>query len=99
MSELIDYEKYYYNAQHEAVQLADKVDELMVEIKARIAELEAQQWISVEDELPDGPSNVLIAGGCGYYENGQWWSIMGNSSHRPISWEVTHWMPLPEPPA
>lgn len=56
-------------------------------------------WISVKDRLPDNDDKVLCctrtAKGIqniiiGYYMDGMWRCGMNNN--------VTHWMPLPEPP-
>ena len=59
-----------------------------------------REWISVEDRLPFDYTTVLIRGGCARYcsETELWYSEMGNAYNREIQWEVTHWMPLPEPP-
>lgn len=67
-------------------------------------ELRKQQWISVKDRLPEPAENVLIFtdyhGGCvdiGRYVlqgNLPFWARGGTM----IKDNVTHWMPLPEPP-
>jgi hypothetical protein len=57
------------------------------------------EWISVEDSLPDKHRCVLVHLRCGTImigvHNGRnWWddlAIVNNDN-------VTHWMPLPEPP-
>ncbi len=58
-------------------------------------------WISVEDELPESGQCVLLyspksgvgegawLSDKGYFEQWRWNTILTN---------VTHWMPLPEPP-
>ena len=56
-----------------------------------------QQWISVKDRLPEDDRDYLlfIKRGdfdVGYFRSGFW------TSYAEISPEVTHWMPLPEPP-
>jgi hypothetical protein len=62
-------------------------------------EAELEGWISVEDRLPEEYRNVLVAGGVAYIKDDRWWSIMGAIyPGRPITWEVTYWHPLPEPP-
>ncbi len=53
----------------------------------------APQWISVKDRLPENESTCLIVsakeeGICVALAIEPYWS----------KWEVTHWMPLPEPP-
>ena len=60
-----------------------------------------QEWISVDDRLPEnGKEGVLIAlrwgeVGIGWCEDGRWDSEFVNEYE---DGEVTHWMPLPEPP-
>ena len=60
-----------------------------------------QKWISVDDRLPEsGKEGVLIAlrwgmVDIGWYEEGQWSSEFVNEYE---DGEVTHWMPLPQPP-
>lgn len=58
------------------------------------------EWISVEDRLPEGMGTVLIAhnGGVSFgWFNGAYWTRGAATKHKPIK-TVTHWMPLPEPP-
>ena len=60
-----------------------------------------QEWISVDDRLPEsGKESVLIAlrwgeVDIGWCEDGRWRSEFVNEYEEG---EVTHWMPLPEPP-
>ena len=60
-----------------------------------------QEWIPVKDRLPkNGKEGVLIAlrwgiVDIGWYEEGQWSSEFVNEYE---DGEVTHWMPLPQPP-
>jgi len=60
------------------------------------------QWISVKDGLPAPMKNVLVS--CGEagmavaylgYKTGQWLETI---TEQYIPFEVTHWMPLPDPP-
>ena len=44
---------------------------------------------------PRNGTVVIIPGGCGYCIDGVWKSWQ---NHRPLSWEVKWWMPLPAPP-
>ena len=58
-----------------------------------------QEWISVEDELPEDQEEVLV---CTRSKNGIRNIDMGYMAfdrfiHRGYA-EVTHWMPLPHPP-
>ena len=68
-------------------------------LDAAIKTLDRMTWISVKDRLPEndnhvlcctetkkGMKNVII----GYYMNGAWRCGMNSN--------VTHWMPMPEPP-
>ena len=56
-------------------------------------------WISIKDRLPEedsrGISKVVIA----YYADGR---VRDHYTHKGVWWqprgEITHWMPLPEPP-
>ena len=60
-----------------------------------------QEWISVDDRLPEsGKESVLIAlrwgeVDIGWCEDGRWRSEFVNEYEEG---EVTHWMPLPNPP-
>ena len=67
-----------------------------------------QQWISVEDELPHAEcgesDNVLTVAENGlvevlYFDGGCWCYPTGEPVFcEDLSWRITHWMPLPEPP-
>jgi len=64
---------------------------------AEIAALrEVLRWIPVEEGLPDGKSDVLIFVLDDYEGNKNYITI----DCPPFVWneEVTHWMPLPQPP-
>ena len=56
------------------------------------------QWISVKDRLPDSGTGVLVFTDdyCAYtaHYDGYWWL----SGEPTLSYNVTHWMPLPAPP-
>ena len=68
-------------------------------------------WIPVEERLPDHNKTVLVyctgvvAGNhvvhIGSLDSGKFWFLRthpGISSFPVLEWQVTHWMPLPEPP-
>ena len=69
-------------------------------------------WISVKDRKPDNSRAVLVAlegltiGGApamaiGSYTRGFWMVADADGTHyltKYMRFEVTHWMPLPEPP-
>jgi hypothetical protein len=67
--------------------------------------LRANGWISVKDRLPEDRVYVLVAFGqatrvsafsyCYKSEEGIWYRSDGYQT----SADITHWMPLPEPPA
>ena len=67
-------------------------------LRARIAELEAKQrWIPVSKRLPEEFTPVLTIGKdelpiTAVVDGGHWYSSFEYSLN------VTHWMPLPEPP-
>lgn len=55
-----------------------------------------QEWISVDDRLPDKPMKCLVytkRGECGGYEITYY-----NQGFNLQYSNVTHWMPLPQPP-
>ena len=60
------------------------------------------EWISVEDRLPDESVSCLVFGPDGNYVGWvcdpvqKWWAREGDLDDYCV--EVTHWMPLPEPP-
>lgn len=65
------------------------------------------EWISVKERLPsirdDGIAECyLISDGnlihMAYYVTGEWRFCESGQITEPMFYEVTHWMPLPEPP-
>lgn len=62
------------------------------------------KWISVEERLPPREHNVLVVNGHGYVRMRAFWKKEGSKwtwiSNNGFSREndITHWMPLPEPP-
>ena len=76
------------------------------------ADYRKQEWISVDERLPDNCRAVLVAlegltiGGApamviGSYSGGFWMVADADGTHyltKYMRYKVTHWMPLPEPP-
>ena len=60
------------------------------------------EWISVEDQLPVYDETVIVAGGIAYrriLDDGRWYTLTScDYPGKPIQWDVTHWMPLPDGP-
>ena len=62
-----------------------------------------QEWISVDDRLPEDDSDVLACSRIGEesriypacYSNGVWFDCVFNA---PATDTTTHWMPIPNPP-
>ena len=62
-----------------------------------------QEWISVEDRLPEDNSNVIACLWIGeesrvypaFYAHGVWWDRVFST---PTTNTTTHWQPMPQPP-
>ena len=62
-----------------------------------------QEWVSVDDELPEDDSDVLAYLRIGEesricpanYAKGMWFDWIFNT---PVTESITHWMPIPQPP-
>ena len=62
-----------------------------------------QEWISVEDRLPEEKVNCIVHYKHAYCDNDDYWAIGicfydGEKFQMDWSYKVTHWMPLPKPP-
>lgn len=75
------------------------------ELRARIAELEAQtRWIPVSERLPEDNVRVLIFDGNGVAEakhalSVKQWKTPDGYYYHGLGYDwITHWMPFPEPP-
>lgn len=70
-------------------------DELEEAIKVAKKALDATEWISVKDRLPEAGKPVL-----GFESENRIgvWMINSHEDYPIFSEYVTHWMPLPEPP-
>lgn len=67
-------------------------------LEATIREQEQRRWIPVTERLPDPFERVIVCRDDGKVEQGckdirDWWKVYGTRTK-----QVTHWMPLPEPP-
>lgn len=62
-----------------------------------------QEWISVDDRLPEEKVNCIVHYKHAYCDNDDYWAIGicfydGEKFQKDLSYKVTHWMPLPLPP-
>ena len=62
-----------------------------------------QEWISVEDRLPEEKVNCIVHYKHAYCNNDGYWAIGfcfydGEEFRLNPAYKVTHWMPLPKPP-
>ena len=62
-----------------------------------------QEWISVDDRLPEEKVNCIVHYKHAYCDNDDYWAIGlcfydGEKFRIDLSYKVTHWMPLPQPP-
>ena len=62
-----------------------------------------QEWIPVEERLPEEKVNCIVHYKHAYCDNDDYWAIGicfydGEKFKMDWSYKVTHWMPLPKPP-
>ena len=62
-----------------------------------------QEWISVNDRLPEEKVDCIVHYKHAYCDNDDYWAIGicfydGEKFQMDLSYKVTHWMPLPKPP-
>ena len=62
-----------------------------------------QEWVSVDDRLPEEKANCIVYYQHSYCDNDGYWAIGmcfydGEKFQLNPAYKVTHWMPLPEPP-
>jgi len=79
---------------------SDNVDRVLEKLASEIVESISDKWISVDERLPRNKVCVFAVRknctGQPYYAafvDGQWKDLVSNTNI-----EVTHWMPLPDPP-
>lgn len=62
-----------------------------------------QEWISVKDRLPEGKVNCIVHYKHAYCDNDGYWAnglcfYDGEKFQMDLSYKVTHWQYLPQPP-
>ena len=62
-----------------------------------------QEWISVDDRLPEEKVNCIVHYKHAYCDNDDYWAIGicfydGEKFQMGLSYKVTHWQYLPQPP-
>ena len=62
-----------------------------------------QEWISVDERLPEEKVNCIVHYKHAYCDNDDYWAIGicfydGEKFQIDLSYKVTHWMPLPQSP-
>ena len=62
-----------------------------------------QEWISVNDRLPEEKVNCIVHYKHAYCDNDDYWAIGtcfydGEKFQIGLAYKVTHWMSLPQPP-
>lgn len=62
-----------------------------------------QEWVSVDDRLPEEKVDCIVHYKHAYCNNDGYWAIGicfydGEKFRIDLAYKVTHWMPLPEPP-
>ena len=83
---------------HKSCKLAENIaDDLIAD------GVTAQEWISVDDRLPEEKANCIVHYQHSYCDNDGYWAIGmcfydGEKFQLNPAYKVTHWMPLPEPP-
>lgn len=69
----------------------DAWNEMEKERKQRKQNAPCSKWISVKERLPDNGQYVLA-----YSEDDDFMTV--EARHKFDAFQITHWMPLPEPP-
>ena len=62
-----------------------------------------QEWISVDDRLPEEKVDCIVHYKHAYCNNDGYWAIGfcfydGEKFRIDLAYKVTHWMPIPQPP-
>ncbi len=92
----------YKSGNCENCDLGDHIIKLHKKIDRLKAKIKQSEWISVEDRLPDKYGDVICC-----TRKGTIWQLTYNPTYKLFNvsydnvenaMDVTHWMPLPEPP-
>lgn len=105
MTEYINRER----ARFEAKRYFKNMDEIQEDLDMLFCMLPAenvapvQEWISVEDRLPEEKVNCIVHYKHAYCDNDDYWAIGicfydGEKFQIGLAYKVTHWMQMPEPP-
>ena len=83
---------------------SDPAEEVSLDALAMvISALEKTKWISVNDRLPEEKVNCIVHYKYAYCDNNDYWAIGicfydGEKFQIDLSYKVTHWQYLPQPP-
>ena len=86
---------------------AEKLYRRICELEIEISKTLGSKWIPVTERLPerndDGTLNaVLVSNGAiqhiAYFTTDEFYFTENGEMKEPMFYDVTHWMPLPEPP-
>lgn len=84
--------------QHELVDPVEAVADYLLDSGVTV-----QEWISVNDRLPEEKENCIVHYKHAYCDNDDYWAIGicfydGEKFQMDLSYKVTHWQYLPQPP-
>lgn len=88
-----------YEMEHSAVTIADMSNIMRDWVKRQPTLTPPNEWVSVEERLPKEKQRVIVR--CERVGTSVGWILWGNwmADIGPDAGKVTHWMPLPAPPA
>ena len=80
-------------------QSADVISDVILQLDDMPTLTPPNEWVSVEERLPKEKQRVIVR--CERVGTSVGWILWGNwmADIGPDACKVTHWMPLPEPPA
>ena len=82
---------------------ADVIADVILQLDDMPTLTQPNDWISVEDRLPE-PGERVLATDCGFVgefyinKRGKWQRYNVNCSELLMALDILHWMPLPAPP-